>query len=79
MTAGPWRVLVLDRDPADPKWIIATVAAPEDVKPASLDALAEDVEVWAWVGDRTGTTPDLTPVRDARAWRIDDQPEWVRS
>jgi hypothetical protein len=23
---GPWRILVLDRDPADPKWILATVA-----------------------------------------------------
>jgi hypothetical protein len=23
---GPWRVLILDRDLADPKWILATIA-----------------------------------------------------
>ena len=23
---GPWRLLILDRDPADPKWILATIA-----------------------------------------------------
>ena len=33
-STGPWRILILDRDPADPKWILATVAAPDDVRPA---------------------------------------------
>src|SRR6266487_1157623 len=32
---GPWRVLILDSDPADPKWIVATVARPEDVRRAT--------------------------------------------
>ena len=31
---GPWRLLILDRDPTDPKWILATVATPSDVGPA---------------------------------------------
>jgi hypothetical protein len=31
---GPWRVLVLDRDPVDPKWILALVVDPGDVTPA---------------------------------------------
>jgi hypothetical protein len=35
---GPWRILVLDRDPDDPKWILATVTIPSDVRPALLDA-----------------------------------------
>ena len=33
-STGPWRILILDRDPADPKRILATVAAPGDVRPA---------------------------------------------
>ena len=40
-TNGPWRLLILDRDPQDPKWILATVATPGDVEPADLgDVLA---------------------------------------
>ena len=31
---GPWRLLILDRDLGDPKWILATVATPADVRPA---------------------------------------------
>src|SRR2546422_228086 len=31
---GPWRVLVLDRDPVDPKWILALLVDPGDVTPA---------------------------------------------
>ena len=30
---GPWRVLILDRDPDDPKWIVATVVELADVRP----------------------------------------------
>ena len=32
--AGPWRILIYDPDRADPKWIVATVAAAGDVRPA---------------------------------------------
>ncbi len=28
----PWRILILDRDPADPKWVLATVVIPSDVR-----------------------------------------------
>lgn len=31
---GPWRLLILDRDPQDPKCILATVTSPGDVRPA---------------------------------------------
>jgi hypothetical protein len=31
---GRWRVLILDRDPADPKWILATIATPDEIRPA---------------------------------------------
>lgn len=36
--SGPWRVLLLDREPGDPKWCIATVTPVTDAKPAVLDA-----------------------------------------
>jgi hypothetical protein len=35
---GPWRILVLDRNPQDPKWLIATVALPTDIRPAQLNS-----------------------------------------
>ena len=38
---GPWRVLILDRDPADPKWILATIATPDEIRPARPDATVE--------------------------------------
>jgi hypothetical protein len=44
---GPWRLLVLDRDPADPKWILATVATPGDVRPAwPSGTVDEDTAIW---------------------------------
>ena len=33
---GPWRLLILDRDPADPKWILTMVIDPGDVRPTQL-------------------------------------------
>jgi hypothetical protein len=35
-STGPWRLLILDRDPDDPKCVMATVMTPEDVRPAHL-------------------------------------------
>ena len=73
---GPWRVLILDRDPADPKWILATVAAPGDVRPAWASELV-DGEVpelaQAWAAARHGLGQvALTPLRGALAWRVDE-------
>ena len=46
---GPWRVLIFDPDPADPKWVLATVASPRDVRPASSTARDVDDATTAWV------------------------------
>jgi hypothetical protein len=73
----PWRILVLDKsDPADPRWLIATVTLPSDVRPAELDA-AGRYTGWAgvteWVRHRLGRTGvRLTPVQGA-AWTITEE------
>jgi hypothetical protein len=67
---GPWRVLILDRDPADPKWILATVAAPGDVRPARHNEDRPDDVTAAWAS-RHGRNAALLPMRGALAWRID--------
>jgi len=73
MTAGPWRILVLDRDPEDPRWLLATVTLPSDVQPAELDAAGrytDWAQVNAWVREQTGRDADLVPVDDALAWTV---------
>ena len=55
---GPWRLLVLDRDPTDPKWILATVAAPGDVRPAWPSGTVDE-DTAAWVA----TAPTCTARR----------------
>ena len=66
-----WRVLLLDRsDPADPKWILATVAAPGDVRPAHPGDSEPDDVTAAWAS-RNGRNAVLLPMRGALAWRID--------
>lgn len=70
---GPWRILILDRDVEDPKWIIATVAIPTDVRPAALDSAArygDWDQVTEWVRAQTGFQASLIPVADALAWTI---------
>jgi hypothetical protein len=82
---GPWRVLVLDRDPADPKWILATVAAAGDVRPAPGAALgavrtirpahlvAVDGETAGWVASASGlAVPAFTPLRHPAVWRVEE-------
>jgi hypothetical protein len=73
---GAWRVLVLDRDPADPKWIVGTVVELADVRPADLDA-AGNVKDWdevlRYAADRVGGPVVLVSVDRPLAWRIDDQ------
>ncbi len=69
---GPWRVLILDRDPADPKWILTTVASPGDVRPAYPGATVDEVTA-AWVASAAGLSrPALTPVPGALCWRVDE-------
>jgi hypothetical protein len=70
---GPWRVLLLDRDPEDPRWLLATVTLSADVRPASLDAAGrytDWTEVVAWVHASAGRPVELTPVPDALAWHV---------
>jgi hypothetical protein len=68
-------VLVLDRDPEDPKWIIATVSLSADVRPAVLDAAGSHTDWWAvteWAAGMVGRPIVLVPVHDALAWRVDE-------
>lgn len=68
----PWRLLVLDPDPADPKWILATVATPGDVRPATPGATVDEVTT-QWVASASGLyRPALTPVPGALCWRVDE-------
>ena len=71
-TNGPWRVLILDRDLADPKWILATIATPDEIRPAPPDATVDEVTA-AWVASAAGLfRPALTPLPGALAWRVDE-------
>lgn len=70
----PWRILVLDRDPADPKWLLATITLSADIRPAVLDAAGRYTgwaEVTAWVHAQLGHAVALVPVHGALAWRVD--------
>jgi hypothetical protein len=67
---GPWRILILDRDREDPKWIVATVGAPGDVRPARRGETEPDDVNAAWAS-RNGRNAVLLPMRGALAWRID--------
>lgn len=73
---GPWRVLVFDRsDAADPKWIIASVTLPADVRPAAVEPdgvrYADWPEATSWVAQIVGFKPQLVPI-SAIVWRIDE-------
>ena len=69
---GPWRILILDPDITDRKWIIATVAAPDDVRPAGLDGTVDEM-TQRWVATATGLQrPSFTRLRGALCWRVDE-------
>jgi hypothetical protein len=73
VTAGPWRLLVLDRDPADPKWIVCTVTLDADVRPAVLDAAGryqDWQQVTDWARSQAGGRVSLEPVQDALCWTV---------
>jgi hypothetical protein len=73
VTGGPWRLLVLDRDPQDPKWLFVTVSIPADVRPAVLDT-ADRYQQWQqvtdWVRSQFPGPVSLVPVHDAVAWTV---------
>jgi hypothetical protein len=85
VSAGPWRILVLDRNPQDPMWVLATVAAPDGVRPAPAAALGEtdpvppghlaavDDATRRWVASAAGLlVPALYPVRHPAVWRVEE-------
>jgi hypothetical protein len=71
---APWRVLVLDRSGDDPKWIIATVSVPSDVRAAEMEPggwrYADWPEITRWVRDQVGQRARLVPL-SATVWLID--------
>jgi hypothetical protein len=72
---GPWRILVLDRDPDDPMWCLCLVSLASDVRPAVLDASGRTrdwEDIMHWVGARIGRPTSLVPIHDALCWRIDE-------
>jgi hypothetical protein len=71
---GPWRILVLDRNPEDPLWLIATIA-PGDVRPAHLAGAVLDEVTIRWAAGRAGlNVPAFTRLPHPEVWRIDEQP-----
>jgi hypothetical protein len=73
-STGPWRVVILDRDPADPKLILALVVDPSDVTPAwpgtGPHAMAEAT---VWVRSQLGRShATLTPLTRPDVWRVDE-------
>jgi hypothetical protein len=75
---GPWRLLILDRDPRDPKWIVATVTTPADVRPAVIGGggvFTALTDAGRWVRGLLGRPAALlTPLHRAEVWRIDETP-----
>ena len=73
---GPWRVLILDRNPADPKWLVATINLSIDVRTAVVEAdgrYQDWPEVVRWVSEVLGHDAELEPIHSALAWRVDDR------
>jgi hypothetical protein len=71
--SDPWRVLILDRDPADRKYIVATVAIAADVRPARPSSPHGDLdEITAWMRTHYGLGPSITllPLVRPLAWTI---------
>jgi hypothetical protein len=68
-------LLIVDRDPDDPKLILATVAAPGDVEPAGTTGPDGMGEALAWVRGLLGRPhATLTPMTHADVWRVDEDP-----
>jgi len=68
-------VPILDPDPADPKWVLASVASPRDVRPASSTARDVDDATAAWVIATSGLHDlALIALPSALCWRLDERP-----
>ena len=72
---GPWQLLILDRDPTDPKWLVATIA-PGDVRPVTnIKFVIPDVDeitaVWA-ASAASVRRPAFTRLVHPEVWRIDE-------
>ena len=71
---GRWRILVHDPDRDDPKWIVATVVAPRDVRPARTTDVTPDEVTSGWVASVAGVSrPELSPMPRAHVWRVDEE------
>jgi hypothetical protein len=72
---GPWRMLILNRDPADSFWVIFYVAAPQDIHPATIEVGGQLGwhGVGAWVTQRTRYPVIMTAMPDALIWRLDQE------
>jgi hypothetical protein len=73
--SGPWRILLLDRDPQDPNWLFATISLPSDVRPAVLDSDGR-YQDWGdtvrWVNAKFPGAVALQPITGPLAWHIDE-------
>jgi hypothetical protein len=69
---GPWRLAVIDRDPADPKLMLATIVLAEDVTPVQLKQgrFYDWRAVLAFVTARGGQPVELTPFTEPTAWSV---------
>jgi hypothetical protein len=66
---GPWRVLILDSDPADPKWILATSPGLKMCAPPG--AATVDAVTAAWVALKSSLHKPAFAMPAVRCWRID--------
>ena len=77
ITNGPWRLLILDRSPDDPKWLVATIA-PGDVRAVTdFKFVIPDVDdvTAVWAASAAGVRrPAFTRLVHPEVWRIDEQP-----
>jgi hypothetical protein len=71
--AMPWRLLILDADPGDAKWLLATIANLSDVRPAVMDAAGRRYQDWPqivqWVEASLGGRVQLTPITST-CWTV---------
>lgn len=70
----PPRLLVLDREPGDPRWMLATIALASDIMTAAIDSLGRYVgweeDVVPWVTAQAGHGVQLEPATAGRVWHV---------
>lgn len=74
---APWRLLILDRDPADPEWLIAAVTLATDVLPAPAGpgGPLPGLEAGHRVGRQPGRPPHRAEARPGRAHMVGQRAE----